>query len=128
MSDRVKKIHPIIVGDVNPNQLFLGTPIAGHPKTDPDGIYRNPSGSIVGGLQLDQGKDYEPYYWIRGFRIHGVQTDAVLMVEYPNGSIGRYDNINIASGGGWAQESGILIKKILCSAKGSTATGVVPTF
>ena len=35
------------------------------------------------------------------------------MVEYQDGTIGRYDNITIAAGDGWVEVSGIWIKKIL---------------
>jgi hypothetical protein len=128
MSGRIKKTRAGSPINIRPEDPVHGTAIAGHEDLDPDGIFRNPSSGDDGGIDLTLGVDYDPQVVMVGFEVHGAQSDAVVMVEYFNGSIGRYGNITIAAGGGWLTVDGVLIRKILCSANGTTAVGVRPLF
>lgn len=111
-----------------PNEPFQGTAKAGDLQTDTQHLVRDPTASTNGGVDLTTGVDYEPYKWMRGFEVHGVQSQAVIMVQFANGSIGRFDNITITADMGWWTVSGYWIKKILCTSRGTTATGVRPLF
>lgn len=95
---------------------------------DPDEIYSAPTAGAVGGLDLSRGIDYNPGIQFRGFIVLGNQTGSVVMAMLANQSIIRLDNITIADGTGWVQVTGFIFLMILCSANGTTCTGLHPTF
>jgi hypothetical protein len=108
----------------SPNYPVRGMAKRLNPDTDPLGQITAPTASVIGGLVLG-GRDYTPNIPMCGFEVHGVQSEAVVMVEFDNGSTGRFDNISIESGVGWVSVEGYSIVKIL---KESTATGIYPMF
>lgn len=123
MADRV--MSPDTQWNFNFNQPVRGTARAGYKNTDVQSNFRNPSVSSVGGIDFTLLLDYEPNFPMRGFEVHGAQDETIVMVEFMNGSIGRYDNITITAGAGWVEVTGKWIRKIL---KETTATGVYPVF
>jgi hypothetical protein len=94
---------------------------------DPDSMYVEPTASTIGGLILAKG-DYNPKVQFRGFEVHGAQTLSTVMVMFANHSIGRYDNITIAAGGGCYRLDNLILLMILSTANGTTASGVHPIF
>jgi hypothetical protein len=122
-----KRILPDVCIDKLPNQPFIGTAKHGNKYSDPDGIFTNPESGTIGGLDLSE-KAYDPEFIFRGFEVHGVQNATVVMVEFADGSIGRYDNITIVEGSGWVEISGKWFNKILSEDDGTTATGIIPLF
>ena len=125
MADTVKAMSPDTQLNFNFNQPIRGTARAGYPNTDVQSNFRNPSVSDIGGIDFALGSDYDPAFPMRGFEVHGTQSETIVMVEFMDGSKGRYDNITIVAGAGWVEVTGKWIRKIL---KETTATGVYPLF
>jgi hypothetical protein len=125
MSDRVKKLIPNY--GFNPHQLSIGTAIPGHADYDPDNIFNSTSGLNM----TTAGMDYDPFYPMRGFQVHGAQSGKTVKVQFINGSTITYDNLVVTAtdaenDGGWLEVKDMQIVKILKS--GTTATGVFPIF
>lgn len=120
MQGRIKRVPERHVLSVDLSKPSVGYPIPGDSELDPDNQYTYANGLALGG------RDYEPFFEIRGLEIHGAQSEVAVKVLMENGSIHTFDNLTIVAGGGWVEITGKSIFGIY--ANGTTATGIHPLF